>query len=42
MKCPQCKQEGCKYLIPRQDDNKKAIKRTNFKAKHKCGWEGLI
>lgn len=43
MKCPKCKREGLKYIEPRREtDKKQPIKRTNFKAKCKCGWVGKI
>lgn len=46
MKCIQCGKEGAKYLTKIQRvgtaPNRKRLPRTDFRAKHKCGWRGLI
>lgn len=47
MKCPKCKEEGCRYEERKPKKTlgikPKPFKRLNFKAKcKKCGWEGEI
>lgn len=45
MKCPKCNQERCKYNEQRKKNNNRHIhrtQRTNFNAKCKCGWNGII
>jgi len=44
MKCPRCNKAGARYLILRKREgtspNRHSIKRKDFRAICKCGWEG--
>ena len=43
MKCPKCNSGNCKYIIPLLKTSKgKSIQRIDFRAKCKCGWEGIL
>lgn len=49
MKCPDCWEEGCKYVVPRvvkpfgKPSSDIPIKRVDFRAKCvRCGWSGIV
>ena len=46
MKCPKCGKEGARYIEPRKREgiapDRHSIPRTNFEAKHSCGFRGEI
>ena len=46
MKCPDCDKEGARYnqksKIIDKGRNKKNFIRTDFTAKHNCGWRGSL
>jgi len=42
VKCPKCGKEGAKYIVVHEGSKKSRPVRSNFIAKHKCGFKGRI